>query len=163
MLRPYGPDDLELQVRLLGDAATMEHLGGPETREQIERRHERYLRMTDPADGLQLVIETSDGTAAGTIGYWTKAWRDATVGETGWFVLPGFRGRGLATAGLQALLARLAALPETRPLHAFPAVDNPPSNAVCRKAGFELLEALDFEYPKGSFLRCNDWRYRFSA
>jgi len=45
-------------------------------------------------------------------------------------------------------------------VHAFPSVDNPPSNAICRKLGFELLEAIDFEYPPGSggVLRCNDWR-----
>jgi hypothetical protein len=45
------------------------------------------------------------------------------------------------------------------PAHlAFPNVDNAPSNAICRKLGFELLGAFEFEFPKGQRLTCNDWR-----
>jgi RimJ/RimL family protein N-acetyltransferase len=43
-------------------------------------------------------------------------------------------------------------------MHAFPNVDNEASNAICRKLGFELLEAREFEYPKGHLMTCNDWR-----
>src|SRR5205823_11813740 len=43
-------------------------------------------------------------------------------------------------------------------LHAFPSVDNAPSNAICRKLGFTFLEVCDFEFPPGNPLRCNDWR-----
>jgi hypothetical protein len=43
-------------------------------------------------------------------------------------------------------------------MHAFPNVDNAPSNSICRKLGFELLEACEFEFPKGHFMSCNDWR-----
>jgi hypothetical protein len=32
------------------------------------------------------------------------------------------------------------------------------SNAVCRKAGFELVGECDFEYPPGNHIRSNDWR-----
>ena len=44
-------------------------------------------------------------------------------------------------------------------MHAFPNVENAPSNAICRKLGFTLLGAQEFEYPKdsGEFMRCNDW------
>jgi RimJ/RimL family protein N-acetyltransferase len=42
-------------------------------------------------------------------------------------------------------------------LHAFPAVDNAASNALCRSLGFTLLGAFDVEYPPGHALRCNDW------
>ena len=38
---------------------------------------------------------------------------------------------------------------ETLPVHAYPRVDNPPSNAVCRKAGFTLLGEEDFEISPG--------------
>ena len=80
--------------------------------------------------------------------------------ETGWSVLPAFQGRGLATAGT-ALLVELARAEGTRRwLYAYPSVDNGPSNAVCRKLGFELVSTTDYEYPAGSgaTLRCNDWR-----
>ena len=44
-----------------------------------------------------------------------------------------------------------------------PSVDNAPSNAICRKLGFELLEACEFEFPKGHFMTCNDWRLDLRA
>ena len=44
-------------------------------------------------------------------------------------------------------------------MHAYPKVGNEASNAICRKAGFELLGECDFEYPKGHPIRCNDWRF----
>jgi len=43
-------------------------------------------------------------------------------------------------------------------MHAFPNVDNAPSNAICRKLGFELQEACEFEFPTGHFTPGNDWR-----
>ena len=46
-----------------------------------------------------------------------------------------------------------------RYLHAYPKVDNAASNAICRKAGFILLGAMDFEYPPGHPIVCNDWRF----
>ncbi len=48
-------------------------------------------------------------------------------------------------------------------MHAFPNVDNAPSNAICRKLGFELLEECEFEFPKGHFMTCNDWRLDLRA
>lgn len=45
-----------------------------------------------------------------------------------------------------------------RYLHAFPNVDNLASNAICQKAGFTNLGPGEFEYPKGHYMTCNDWR-----
>lgn len=43
---------------------------------------------------------------------------------------------------------------------AFPSVDNVPSNSVCRRAGFTIMDEHTYEYPEGSgsFMRVNDWR-----
>jgi RimJ/RimL family protein N-acetyltransferase len=38
-------------------------------------------------------------------------------------------------------------------------VANAASNGVCSRAGFQLQGEVDFEYPKGSRMRCNDWRF----
>jgi RimJ/RimL family protein N-acetyltransferase len=79
----------------------------------------------------------------------------------GWLVLPEHQGHGFASGGMRALLEIMRSDPvRHRFVHAFPADDNPPSNAICRKLGFELLETIDFEYPPGSgnTLHCNDWR-----
>jgi hypothetical protein len=41
-LRPWAGGDYDLLARLLGGPAMTEHLGGPETPEQLRRRHQRY-------------------------------------------------------------------------------------------------------------------------
>jgi RimJ/RimL family protein N-acetyltransferase len=48
-------------------------------------------------------------------------------------------------------------------LHAYPSVDNAPSNAICPKLGFTLLGSYEFEYPPGRFMQCNDWRFDLSS
>jgi RimJ/RimL family protein N-acetyltransferase len=157
-LRPWARDDLALEQRLLGDPAMTEHIGGPETAEQIERRHERYLAMTDPTVGAMFaVVLVPAGTSVGSVGYWAheeSAGRE--VWETGWFVLPEFQGRGIATAATRlAVEAAWAAI--RRPVHAYPSVENAASNAIARKAGFRLIGPQEFEYPKGHWMTCNDW------
>jgi hypothetical protein len=36
--------------------------------------------------------------------------------------------------------------------------DNAPSNGICRKLGFSLVDELDVEYAPGNFMRRNDRR-----
>lgn len=153
-LEPWDEDDLPLLEQLLGDPAMTEHLGGPESQEKIVERQARYVKAES---GLFKIVDQETGEGVGWVGYWDKTWRDQEVYEIGW-VLPAFQGRGIArTATAQAIAAARAE--ETRRfVHAFPSVDNAPSNAICRKLGFTLLGEYDFEYPKGSFMRCNDWR-----
>lgn len=157
-LRPWADGDLPLLRRTLSDPDLTAHLGGPEAPEKIRERHARYLGMGDPDAGTMLVIVAGpDGSPAGTHGYWKREAAGDTIWETGWFVLPEFQGRGIATRATE-LMANLAwADAPERPIHAYPAVDNGASNAVCRKAGFRLIGAFDFEYPPGHLLRCNDW------
>ena len=49
---------------------------------------------------------------------------------------------------------------ERRYLYAYPSIDNGPSNAICRKLGFEIVGVTEYEYPpdSGTIMRCNDWR-----
>lgn len=157
-IRPWSEGDLALLERLMGDPAMTEHLGGPETPEKIRERHARYCRTGESDDGRMFVIVTGpDRVAAGSIGYWEKEWRGQHVWETGWSVLPEFQGRGIATRATTAVVERARAEGKQRSMHAFPSVDNGPSNAICRKAGFTLLEEVEFEYPRGHLMRCNDW------
>lgn len=74
-------------------------------------------------------------------------------------VLPAFQGRGIASTATAQAVASARSGWKLRFLHAFPSVDNPPSNAICRKLGFTLLEECVVEYPPGSFMRCNDWQF----
>ena len=96
-------------------------------------------------------------TPAGTNGYWRRDDGGLVTWETGWFVLPEFQGRGIASRATQLMTELAWADAPDRPIHAYPAVDNGASNSVCRKVGFRLIGAFNFEYPPGHRLRCNDW------
>jgi RimJ/RimL family protein N-acetyltransferase len=137
----------------------MAHLGGPESPEKITERHVKYQRIGDPGTGRMFkTVDDTSGEGVGSVGYWPRAWRGGEVYETGWSVLPEFQGRGIAAAGTAQVITVARSEQTLGFLHAFPSVDNAPSNAICRKVGFELIEACDFEYPPGHVMRCNDWR-----
>lgn len=66
-------------------------------------------------------------------------------------------GQGLASAAAADAVEQARGERRHRYVHAFPSVTNEPSNAVCRRVGFELLGDVDFEYPKGRLMRGNEW------
>ncbi len=145
--------------KLMGDPAMTEHLGGPENEEQLAIRQRRYERLEDPSAGrMYKIVDEVSGDAIGSVGYWEKEWRNQTVYEAGWSVIPGFQGRGVAVAATAQAIEHARSQNKHRYLHAFPSVDNAASNAICRKLGFKFLETCDFEFPKGHFMCCNDWR-----
>jgi RimJ/RimL family protein N-acetyltransferase len=78
-------------------------------------------------------------------------------------VLPAYQGRGIGAASTALVIEAARADGRHRYVHAFPSVDNAPSNAICRKLGFELQGAHEFEYPPGHIMRCNDWRLDLKA
>jgi RimJ/RimL family protein N-acetyltransferase len=153
-LEPWGKCDLPLLQKLVGDPAMMEHLGGPETSEKIAERQARY----EQPDSKQFkIVEEAGGERVGWVGYWHREWQGDQVYEIGWSVLPGFQGRGIAGSATVQAIERARSDGTHRFLHAYPSVENEPSNAICRKLGFSLGGPCDFEYPKGSTMRCNDW------
>ncbi len=156
-LEPWGSGDLPLLERLMGDPRMTEHLGGPESPDKLRERQGRYERL-EGDDRMLKIVDVASGAGVGSVGFWTKEWRGERVYEIGWMVVPEFQRRGIAVAATaQAIeLARHDGL--YRFMHAFPNVDNTPSNAICRKLGFELLGPYEFEFPKGHFMTCNDWR-----
>lgn len=154
-LEPWAEDDFWL-LRRTNSPRMTEHLGGSETEERLAARHRRYLALE--AGRMYRITLADSGETVGSIGFWERSWHDATVWETGWAVLPEFQGRGLAARAARAVVEAARATGAHRCLHAFPSVDHPASNAVCRKAGFALLGQVDFEYPKGHRITSNDWR-----
>jgi RimJ/RimL family protein N-acetyltransferase len=154
-IEPWGEGDLPLLQKTLGDPAMTKHIGGPESPEKIAERQTRYQRE----DSRQYkIVDEATGQAVGWVGYWERTWRDEQVYEIGWSVLPAFQGRGVASMATAQAIVLARSENRLRFLHAFPSVRNAPSNAICRKLGFTLLEECEFEYPPGSFMRCNDWR-----
>lgn len=158
-IEPWGEGDLPLLKKLLGDPAMTEHLGGPESDEQLVRRQVRYEQLVASGKGrmFKAVLQEA-GEAVGSVGYWDSIHNGEEIYEIGWLVLPAFQGRGIAGVATTLAIAMARADGKHRFLHAFPSVENPPSNALCRKLGFTLVEECEFEYPKGHFMRCNDWR-----
>jgi RimJ/RimL family protein N-acetyltransferase len=160
-LEPWGVGDLPLLERIMGDPAMTEHLGGPESPEKISERQGRYETLPRTGKGRMFkIVDAETGEGVGSIGYWERDGRDRPVYETGWSVLPEFQGRGIATIATALVIEKAKAERKHRWLHAYPSVENHPSNAICRKLGFELLEVQEYEYPKdsGNIMRCNDWR-----
>jgi RimJ/RimL family protein N-acetyltransferase len=153
-LRPWSADDFWLLERCNTPEMTA-YLGGPETAEQLAARQARYA--ANEFAGQMYVIVTDEGETAGSIGFWEHEEAGETVWETGWAVLPEHQGKGIAAAAIAEVAKAAAAVGTHRTLHAYPGEDNAASNALCRKAGFTFVETRAFEYPKGHWMRCNDW------
>ncbi|MFD7450608.1 GNAT family N-acetyltransferase [Kitasatospora sp. NPDC059827] len=152
-LAPWSERGLEV-LRRQNTPELTEHLGGVESEEQVRQRHARYLALGEG----QMFLLLLDGQVAGSVGYWPHAFEGGEVYETGYAVLPQFQGRGLAVRALLLCARRAAHAGGPRWLHAFPSVRHAASNAVCRRAGFELVGEVAFEYPPGHPIRSNNWR-----
>jgi RimJ/RimL family protein N-acetyltransferase len=161
-LEPWGSDDLPLLERLMGDPRMTEHLGGPEGLDKLRERQGRYERL-EGGDRMPKIVDMASGAGVGSVGFWAKAWRDEAVYEVGWMVVPEFQGRGIAVAATARAIELARRDDMYRFMHAFPNIDNAPSNAICRRLGFELIAPCEFEFPKGHFMSCNDWRLDLRA
>lgn len=162
-IEPWAARDHNL-LRLINAPEMTEHLGGPETEEQVLARHKRYVAIGETGTGRMFrIVLLPEREAVGSVGYWDRVLQDETVYEIGWSVLPPFQGRGIAAAATAAAIANARAEQKHSHMHAYPSVDNPASNAICRKLGFSFIAAYDFEYPPGSIMRCNDWRLDLTA
>ena len=133
------------------------HLGGPETEEKVLDRQARYLTYHSPGGGEMLLIGIDD-VVVGSIGYWETERDGEKAYETGWEILPEHHGRGIGGAAGRALMARLKPIALHPYVFAFPTPENPGSNGICRKLGFELIAVEDAEYPKGVWAPHNVWR-----
>lgn len=154
-IRPWAEGDLPL-LQSMNTEQMWEHLGGPETEEAVIARHRKYL--TAIPGKVRMFVVMFGAEAAGNVGYWAHRRKDRDVYEVGWGVLPDFQGHGIATLATSELLGILRTDAPHAVVHAFPSVDNPASNAICRKLGFSLLGETDFEFPPGTWMKCNDWQ-----
>ncbi|MDT0182281.1 GNAT family N-acetyltransferase [Microbacterium sp. ARD31] len=123
-------------LTLLNAPAMTAHLGGPESEEQLDDRHDRYLRTWSGRPGAMYRIDV-DGAPAGGIGFWPVDEDGTPAFEAGWSVLPEFQGQGVATGALRLLIAEVRRDGSRTLLMAYPGIDNVPSNALCARAGFE--------------------------
>ena len=159
-IRRWSNDDLPLLERLMGDPVKTGHLGGPETREEILARHERYVRAkeTSRQGPIYAITVGPNAQAVGSIGYWQRMWKGQQLWELRWALLPEFQGQGIVARAIRLVCDHARQVGKARFLHAFPAADNEATNAICRNAGMELLGEVEFDVDPGHTRRRNDWR-----
>lgn len=155
-LVPYTEDDMWLTEALETDPRVMAELGGPWPREKIPEIHQRRMAAIAKGAWSMKVMPESVGRPVGAIGIWESEHEGEPISEAGWTILPEHQGRGYASEALRLLLERADAEGKWGDIHAFPGVTNAPSNAMCRKFGFELVGQEDIEYG-GRPLRVNHW------
>ena len=143
--------------RIFGDPAMMQYVGQVETPEQVRQRHRRYLTGDNDILRMFAILAGPQEQAAGLIGFWEHDAQGKPVYEMGWCVLPEFQGKGIATRAALLAVELVRREHKFRHLHAYAAVDNVPSNAVCRKAGFELLGQVVVDSPPAPQVPYNDW------
>ena len=152
----YTDADMALTETIECDPKMMRELGGRNPRSEIPRIHRRRVEAVAKGEWWFKIVPEPDGPPAGTIGIWETDWKGAPIHETGWMVLPDYQGRGIAGKALDILLSRARADSRFRRIHAFPGVTNEPSNGLCRKFGFSLIEECDVVY-EGRSLKVNHW------
>jgi RimJ/RimL family protein N-acetyltransferase len=163
-LEPVTEADEWLTVKLETDPRVMAELGGAWTEDQARATHARRLRTTRETGSWWFkIMRRADRVPVGSILLWDSEWAGKPVSEAGWMVLPEHQGQGYAGAGVHLLLERAAAAGDRwGDIHASPGADNAPSNALCRKFGFEQLESSEVDYG-GRRLQVNHWVFRASS
>jgi RimJ/RimL family protein N-acetyltransferase len=160
ILRDVTPDDVETYVRMRCDPVMMAELGGPLPRAGMERVVARQAAATaEDRSWIQMIVpEPADPDAvAGQVTLFRHQLEAGPISEIGWMVLPEYQGHGLATAATRLLLERAGRDGRWGTVHAFPTVNNGPSNGICRALGFTLAGRRDIDFNDQIF-RVNDWR-----
>ena len=158
-LRDITMGDLPMYERSLTEPQMLKHLGGSPPPEDLSEKLRKIVEDVEKGTVWFSVIipDAQSGVAAGSVCIWDHEWNGETISEMGWMVLPEFQGRGMATEAVRTMLRKARSENRWQVVHAFPAVTNDPSNAICRKTGFSQLEEVDVE-GWGGTLRCNHWR-----
>jgi RimJ/RimL family protein N-acetyltransferase len=152
--------DLDLREKIESDPRMMAELGGPNTKEQIRKAHFKALESVKAGTCWWFkIMPDSTEIAAGFIGIWRSSWKQASINEMGWMVLPEFQGRGLATQAGFELLSTARAAQKFQIVHAFPGASNVASNKICEKLGFAKIEECDIGY-QDRVLRANHWQVK---
>lgn len=154
------PEHAWLTVALETDPRVMAELGGPWTEEEARATHKRRIATVSEDGNWWFVIVPEPGQPpVGTIGVWASEIEGQAVSEAGWMILPEHQGRGHASEALRLLIERARADGRWGDIHACPGATNGPSNALCRKLGFEQIGTVMADYAGRNF-PCNHWVLR---
>jgi len=138
------------------DPQVMAELGGPHPVERAQATHRRRVEGLETGNWWFVIVPQPGAKPVGAIGIWPSEWAGEPISETGWMVLPEHQGKGFASSALAMLLDLATQDGRWGDIYAFPGTTNAPSNALCRKFGFELLDEVEANYADRK-LRCNRW------
>jgi RimJ/RimL family protein N-acetyltransferase len=164
-IREVEARDLDAYLRLRGDPVMMAELGGPIAPEVVERSLLREVDDTAAGRAAVVMIEVRvDGRwlPAGNVSLVLVGSEREASSEIGWMVLPEFQRQGLARWAVGELLGSAGVAGIWGDVHAYPAVTNAPSNAICRALGFRLAATGRTEF-NGQAFETNDWVLESSA
>lgn len=103
-------------------------------------RHAKFLRLWEEGEARMFTIRAdSEVEPVGSVGYWKIRWANADVYDAGWSIATGHQGRGFASRALRDCLQYAATLGDRQVVVAFPRIDNPASNSLCRSVGNAAL------------------------
>ena len=159
-LRPWAAGDLDLLFRANAENMT-EHIGGPESDNEVRARHHKYLRFWREG-GARMFTILADGERVGGIGWWTTQWRGEHVQETGWFVIPEAQRQGIAGAATALIIDDAVRFGVNRLLTASPSIHNVASNALCERSGFTRGGVETFPF-RGTELTVTMWTLNLEA
>lgn len=150
---------MDAYVRMRCDPEMMAHLGGPIPRDLVVAAVPKDIALVASGTALikMIVVDTPEpGAVAGSVTLWAHEVDGEPAAEIGWMVLPEQQGRGLARWAVGTLLDEARRDDRWRVVHAFPGIDNGPSNGICRSLGFTLLGPRHTPF-RDQLLRTNHW------
>ncbi|MFC8846477.1 MULTISPECIES: GNAT family N-acetyltransferase [unclassified Micromonospora] len=159
LLRDVDDGDVDAYRRMRCDPVMMADLGGPMPEESLAGQVRHDLDLVARGAGLirMIVPDPADPAAvAGTVTLHRHEIDGAPAAEIGWMVLPEHQGRGVAGRAVRMLLDEARRAGGWSPVHAFPGVDNAPSNGLCRSLGFVLLGERETPF-RGQVFRTRHW------
>lgn len=108
VLRPIGPDDLDVITRIHTDPELMRHIhaGVPHLPEECRGNLDAALMHWDRHDCGSFVVRLPDGELVGMVGFNTPLWLPAAMPahDVGWTVVQQHQGRGYATEAARAVV-----------------------------------------------------------
>lgn len=96
------------------------------------------------------IVDVASGADGGSVGFWRRSGAASRSTTSAGWSRPEFQGRGIAVAATAQAIELAKGDDKYRFMHAFPNVENAPSNAICRKLGFELVERCEFGFRRGT-------------
>jgi RimJ/RimL family protein N-acetyltransferase len=147
--RRWRPDDLPLALELWGDPRVTGLIGGPFTREQVERRlHDEIA--TERTHGIQYWPLFEAGEFVGCCGLRPRA---AGIQELGFHLVATAWGRGLASEAARATIDHAYGALNVAALFAGHHPDNAASRRLLEKLGFRRTHEELYE-PTGRMHPC---------